>query len=166
MEIRLRIASDTKTRLFTCVSQVKSQNHFMTSERRSGCPIALALELVGDRWSLLVIRDLAFRGLRRFSEFRDSGEGIATNILSDRLRRLTDCGVVSSHPDPEDGRRVRYFLTDAGLDLLPALVELARWSIKHDERAALPARLQKIFKEGSRRAIARIRRDHQRERGA
>lgn len=97
----------------------------------SRCPIALSLDVFGDRWTLLVLRDLIFLGKRRFSEFAASPEGIATNVLSDRLRRLELDEVVVSEPDPEDGRRVLYRLTEKGLDLIPVLLELILWGSKH-----------------------------------
>ena len=110
----------------------------MPCDRRSACPISVALDLLGDRWTLLVIRDLAFFERSRFSEFRDAGEGIATNVLSDRLKRLTEQAIVTSRPDPADGRRVRYHLTDKGLALIPILVELAAWGARFDPDTAAP----------------------------
>ncbi|MGI9657544.1 MAG: winged helix-turn-helix transcriptional regulator [Gaiellaceae bacterium] len=105
----------------------------MADNARSDCPLSAALDLFGDRWTLLVIRDLAFRGKRSFSEIRDSPEGVATNILADRLERLEAGGIVTKTRDPEDGRRFSYGLTDKGKDLIPALVELIVWSAAHHE---------------------------------
>lgn len=81
---------------------------------RSGCPISIALELLGDAWSLLVIRDLMFKGRHTFNEFLAGGEGIATNILADRLHRLDEAGIIEKHPDPADRRRSLYRLTRRG----------------------------------------------------
>lgn len=102
------------------------------SARRSPCPIAFALDLFGDRWTLLVIRDIATYGRRRFSEFEAAGEGIATNILADRLKLLVAEGVLKKQRDPEHGSRRLYSLTEKGVDLLPILLEMIVWSARHD----------------------------------
>lgn len=112
--------------------------------RRSGCPISIALERFGDRWSLLVIRDLMFTERRRFNEFLNAGEGIATNVLSDRLRRLEASGLVTRGPDPEDGRKAVYRLTPKGLDLAPVLVELVIWAAHHEDTEAPPALVRQM----------------------
>jgi DNA-binding HxlR family transcriptional regulator len=104
--------------------------------RRSDCPTGFALDLFGDRWTLLVVRDLMFNGRRRFGEFRDAGEGIATNVLSERLSRLEECGIVVSERDPENHRSKLYRLTEKGIDLLPLMVEMIVWSAKHDPDTA------------------------------
>ena len=96
-------------------------------KRRSGCPVSISLEIFGDRWSLLIIRDLMVRGFRSFGEFESSGEGIATNILADRLRQLEAAGIISREMEEEDRRRVNYRLTEKGIDLAPALLELLIW---------------------------------------
>jgi DNA-binding HxlR family transcriptional regulator len=106
------------------------------SARRSGCPISIALEIFGDSWSLLIVRDLMFKGLRTFNEFAGSGEGIASNVLSERLLRLEAAGILSKEPDPTDGRRSRYRLTEKGADLAPALVEIVLWSARHEKTDA------------------------------
>ncbi|MGJ8651401.1 MAG: winged helix-turn-helix transcriptional regulator [Opitutaceae bacterium] len=97
---------------------------------RSPCPVAGALDIVGDRWTLLVIRDLIF-GKQRFDEFLKSPEGIATNILSQRLRWLTDNGLTERSPDPEDGRKVIYSLTERGKGFEPIMHSMAQWSLKN-----------------------------------
>lgn len=116
-------------------------------EPRSPCPVSFALDLLGDRWTMLVVRDLAFAGKRRFSEFAASSEGIASNVLTDRLQRLQRAGVIESRRDPEDGRKVIYRLTDKGLDLIPALVELARWGAAHDPQTGAPAVLMRRIEQ-------------------
>jgi DNA-binding HxlR family transcriptional regulator len=100
--------------------------------RASTCPINASLEVVGDRWSLLVVRDLMFAGYRTFQEFLNAGEGMATNILTDRLAKLSDAGIITKRPDPEDGRRQLYGLTRKGLELAPVLLELSRWGTRHE----------------------------------
>jgi len=104
--------------------------------RRSDCPISFALDLFGDRWTLLVVRDLAFKGKDSFSELLASEEGIARNILSDRLASLKAAGFVEERPDPDDGRRSIYSLTERGLTLIPVLVEMIVWSAKEDPYTA------------------------------
>jgi DNA-binding HxlR family transcriptional regulator len=102
------------------------------AEHRSGCPVSVSLELLGDRWSLLLVRDMMVRGYRTFREFQNAGEGIATNILSDRLRRLEDAGIIGTEPDPEDGRSTYYRLTTKGIALAPVLLDLLIWGAQHE----------------------------------
>jgi DNA-binding HxlR family transcriptional regulator len=106
------------------------------SKRRSGCPVSISLEIFGDRWSLLIIRDLMVRGFRTFREFRQSSEGIATNILADRLRRLKASGIVSAEAGQRDRRRVNYRLTEKGIDLAPVLLDLLIWGARHEDTGA------------------------------
>jgi DNA-binding HxlR family transcriptional regulator len=110
--------------------------------RRSGCPISIALEIFGDSWSLLIVRDLMFKGLRTFNEFSAAGEGIATNILTDRLAKLEAAGILAGQPDPADARRIHYRLTEKGIDLAPALVEIVLWSARHEDTDAPPSILR------------------------
>ncbi len=100
----------------------------------SSCPVAYALDILGDRWSLLVIRDLMLRGNETYGEFLDSGEGIATNVLADRLKGLEAAGIIDKSPDPENRRRNIYKLTEKGLDLAPMMMEVIRWAGKYDNR--------------------------------
>lgn len=93
----------------------------------------MALELVGDRWSLLVIRDLLFRGPLGFSDFEASPESIAPNILTARLRALENSGLITRHKNGTDGRRWQYRLTVRGLDLVDVVVPLMRWSASYEE---------------------------------
>ncbi len=106
------------------------------SKHRSGCPLCISLEVFGDRWSLLIVRDLMVRGYRSFKEFENSGEGIATNILADRLSRLEEADIITAEPEESDGRRVNYRLTEKGIDLAPAVLELLIWGAKHEETGA------------------------------
>ncbi len=103
---------------------------------RSGCPVSVSLEILGDRWSLLIIRDVMVRAYRTFKEFQLSGEGIATNVLADRLRRLEGAGILRTEPDPADGRRVNYRLTKKGIALAPVLLEMLVWGAQNNETAA------------------------------
>jgi DNA-binding HxlR family transcriptional regulator len=101
--------------------------------RRSGCPLNASVEMLGDRWSLLIIRDMMLLGYRSFKQFLNSHERIATNILADRLKRLEHYGIVHSAPDPADGRKQIYSLTQKGLDLAPVLTEMVLWAAAHED---------------------------------
>ena len=101
----------------------------------TGCPVAFALDIFGDRWSLLIVRDLLLRGNESYGEFLESGEGIATNVLADRLKILAAAGIIIKSSDPNNRRRNIYKLTQKGLELAPALIEIIRWSGKYDSSA-------------------------------
>ena len=105
-------------------------------QRRSNCPISFALDLFGDKWTLLIVRDLMFKQKQRFGEFAESGEKIASNILADRLARLETAGLVTRQADLENGRQLIYALTAKALDLAPMLIEMIVWSAKYDPRTA------------------------------
>ncbi len=115
--------------------------------RRSDCPINFALQTFGDGWSLLVIRDLMFTERRTYTDFLGAEEGIATNVLADRLKQLQAQGLIRLLGT---GRGATYALTEKGLDLLPAMLELITWSARHDPRTAAPPAF-----------VARIRRDRE-----
>jgi DNA-binding HxlR family transcriptional regulator len=102
-------------------------------QRRSGCPLNASVEVLGDRWSLLIIRDMMLRGFRNYKEFLESYEGIATNILADRLRKLEAHGIIATEPDPSDGRKLIYSLTSKGIDLAPVLAEMVLWAAGHED---------------------------------
>ena len=104
--------------------------------RRSDCPISYALDLIGDKWTLLIIRDMLFKQKRRYGQFAESDEKISTNILADRLARLEVEGLVTKEADPENGRQVVYSLTPKALDLAPMLIEMILWSAKYDPHSA------------------------------
>jgi DNA-binding HxlR family transcriptional regulator len=113
--------------------------------------------MLGDRWSLLIIRDLMVRGFRRFKEFEESGEGIATNILADRLQRLEATGIIAAEVEGTDARRVNYRLTEKGIDLAPVLFELLIWGARHEETGALRSYMAEL--ENNREAfLAEVRR--------
>jgi DNA-binding HxlR family transcriptional regulator len=119
-------------------------------KHRSGCPVSMALEVFGDRWSLLVVRDLMVRGFRTFKDFLGSGEGIASNILADRLQKLQSAGIIISEPEEYDGRRVNYRLTERGIDLAPVMLDLLIWGARHelsDPSCALLVRMEKNREE-------------------
>ena len=111
------------------VERVKNR---MDAEQRSGCPINLTLEVVGDKWSLLVIRDMIFGNRRHFRELLTrSEEGIASNILADRLKRLVEQGIISKADDPTHKQKNVYSLTDKGIALLPVLAQMSAWGRKY-----------------------------------
>ena len=119
----------------------------MSAKCRSDCPISLALEAFGDKWSLLILRDLLLRERKHYQEFLHAEEHISTNILADRLTHLEQLGIVSKFRDPQNRKQYIYAPTAKGLDLLPVLLELYRWSLKYDSRidATMPiaSRLEK-----------------------
>ena len=102
----------------------------VTGKSRSSCPAACALDLVGDKWTLLVVRDL-IRGRKTYGELADSPEGIPTNILADRLRRLEESGLIEAVPYQERPVRYAYALTEKGGELREVLTAVARWGRKH-----------------------------------
>lgn len=100
----------------------------MDKPARSGCPINLTLETLGDRWSLIVIRDIMFGNRRHYRDLLDhSEEGIASNILADRLRRLRAAGLLSTRPDPAHKQRTIYSLTEPAIQLVPLLAQMGAW---------------------------------------
>lgn len=125
--------------------------------RLSGCPIDYALDLFGDRWTLLVIRDLLFVGKRHFKELMESPERIASNILTARLKKLEVRGLIERRPDPDNRKQVIYTLTDKGRDLTPVLVELIRWGGRHDPDSLVPKGVVARFSRDNERLLADLR---------
>jgi DNA-binding HxlR family transcriptional regulator len=110
----------------------------MTLDRRSPCPIACTLDLLGDRWTLLIIRDMMFLGKQRFEEFLESPEGISTNILASRLKFLEERGLVAKQPYSNHSRRMNYQLTEQGKSLRPVLKAIAVWGLKQIPETQIP----------------------------
>jgi len=127
------------------------------TKRRSGCPVSTSLETVGDRWSLLIVRDMMVRGFSSFKEFQESGEGIATNILADRLQKLVGVGIIVAAPDAKDARRVNYRLTRKGIDLAPLVLELLIWGARYEDTGAPCAMISKLEKH-RKELLAEVRR--------
>ena len=115
--------------------------------RRSDCSISYALDYLGDKWTLLVLRDLLFQGKRHFRDFAASDEKIASNILTARLKLLEEAGMVTRRTDADNRRCVTYSPTDKAIDLIPVLLELTRWSGKYDARSRLTAKLARRIAE-------------------
>ncbi len=109
----------------------------MTKKQRqheTGCPIAFALDIFGDRWTLLILREIMIKGKKTYKDFLSIEEEIATNILADRLKLLENEGILNKQQDPQNRRSNIYSLTEKGFDLAPVLVEIIQWSGKHDTR--------------------------------
>jgi DNA-binding HxlR family transcriptional regulator len=111
--------------------------------------------MLGDRWSLLIIRDMMVRGSRTYKDFLASDEGIATNILADRLRKLQAHGIITTERDPSDGRRLIYLLTAKGIDLAPVLTEMVLWAAAHEETDNRA--LVQVMQKDKQRFLAAIR---------
>ena len=116
------------------------------TEPRSGCPLNASVEILGDRWSLLIIRDMMLRGFRSYTQFLDSYERIATNILAHRLKKLEGYGIIATQQDPFDGRKLIYTLTEKGMDLAPVLTEMVLWAAAH-EKTQNPELIRQIKKD-------------------
>jgi DNA-binding HxlR family transcriptional regulator len=128
------------------------------AKRRSDCPISFALDIFGDRWSLLVMRDLLLQEKEQFGEFLGSEEKIATNILADRLQRLEHAGLVKKVPGPSGRERTAYLPTDKGKDLIPLLLEMLLWSAQHDPKTGAPEELVAELKQDKATVAREVRR--------
>jgi DNA-binding HxlR family transcriptional regulator len=126
-------------------------------QRRSGCPISFGLDTFGDKWTLLILRDLLLKGKNRFREFLASEEMIASNILADRLARLEQAGLVVRLNDHNDRRQVIYRATRAGASLLPVLVELAYWGATHDHKSAAPPEFVNAYRTNRSGLLKRLK---------
>lgn len=119
------------------------------TDARSGCPINLTLEAVGDRWSLILIRDIMFGNRRHFRELlARSNEGIASNILADRLKRLVAHGILSKRDDPTHKQKAVYSLTEKGIELLPLLVQMGAWGRRYLPTTPELAIRQELMEQG------------------
>jgi DNA-binding HxlR family transcriptional regulator len=125
--------------------------------RRSDCPINFALEIFGDPWSLLIIRDMVYFGKKTYGEFLASEEGIATNILASRLVRLEQQGILEKKLSASEKRKEMYVLTEKGLDLIPVLVDMADWSAEYDANTAAPAAWIALMKAEREKMIQLMR---------
>ena len=128
-----------------------------TYQRRSDCPINFALELFGDPWSLLLIRDIVYFGKKTYGEFLASEEGMATNILASRLAHLEHQGILVKQRSEKDKRKEEYVLTEKGLDLIPVLVDMANWSAQYDPHTAAPAAWIALMNDEREKMIRLIR---------
>jgi len=145
----------------TCELQVmvcyreKMRSKKEVAKWRSRCPLNASVEMLGDRWSLLIIRDMMLQGFRTYKEFLGSGEGIATNILAERLRRLEAHGIIRSEEEPSDGRKSIYLLTEKGIDLAPVLTEMVLWAAAHEHTGNAP--LVRLMRKDREQFLADVR---------
>lgn len=117
---------------------------------RTRCPVNIAAEIVGDRWSLLILRDLMFKGRHSFGALLEGGEGIASNVLSDRLRRLEADRIIERAPVDGDGRRIHYRLTARGIGFAPMLVDMMLWSFANEKTDAPPTEIRQMRSDRER----------------
>ena len=119
------------------------------NRRRQGCPINLTLETFGDRWSLIILRDIMFGGNRTFRPLlADNIEGIASNILTDRLKRLTAHGLLSRSQDPHHKQRIVYSLTDKAIDLVPLMAVMGSWGLRHTPASSELSTRAQVLEDG------------------
>ena len=127
-----------------------------TQQRKSDCPINFALEIFGDKWTFLIVRDLMFKGKHYYGEFLQMEENIATNILADRLVLLEELGIVSRTIDEAHNSKKIYKLTKKGIDLLPVLTEVILWSAKYDKQSAADAKFVREAKKDKASLLLKI----------
>lgn len=129
----------------------------MAGKEKSNCPINLSLEVMGDRWTLLIIRDMMFAGKRHFREFLQSDESISSRTLAERLQTLQKEGIVTRHDDPGHKLKAVYRLTQAGIDLLPVLVHLGSWGNHYRAADPLLGTIAEELAAGGSEAIAQMK---------
>ena len=131
----------------------------MSGKKRSGCPINLSLELLGDRWTLLILRDIFFAGKKHFREFLESDEAISSRTLAERLQHLQEEGILTRHDDPNHKLKAIYRPTEAAIELVPVLAELGLWGSRY--RPADPAlgAIAKRLSKGGAKLLARMQKD-------
>ncbi|CAN5573908.1 hypothetical protein BH23CHL2_BH23CHL2_31030 [soil metagenome] len=136
----------------------------MSEDHRSGCPINLTVELLGDRWSLVILRDIILLGKRHFRELLESNEGISSNILADRLKMLVDEGMLTRSADPTHKQKIIYSLTEKSIALVPVLAQIAIWGSRHLPVSERPAQLARQLEEGGpaywEQIMADLRKEH------
>lgn len=125
-------------------------------EHRSHCPIAFALDIFGDKWTLLILRDVIFFGKRFYKDFANSDEAISTNILADRLQKLEEQGILLKRQDEDDKKRYIYVPSRKGLDLVPVMLEMSIWSSDYDGNTAAPPELMARIKKDPRKYAREI----------
>lgn len=114
-----------------------------------GCPIRFGAIVLGDRWCLMIIRDLMFKDRKYYRDFLEAGEGISTNILADRLSRLEEAGIITKTQDPQHGKRFIYRLSSKGLALVPVMLELMKWAADYDDDTEMPKSFVKRLRNNS-----------------
>jgi len=126
-------------------------------QRWEGCPIRFGMGIFGDKWTLLIVRDLMFKGKRYYGEFTDPEENIASNILADRLTMLVDEGIVTKQRDPDNKSRFIYELSAKGMDLLPMMLAMVEWSAKYDPHTEVPKDFLRKLKRDRNALMREIR---------
>lgn len=129
----------------------------MARENRSSCPISFALDLFGDRWSLLILRDIIFKDKKSYNDFLASEEGISTNILAERLERLKNDGFIRGQIDKSDKKKTLYAPTDKALDLIPMILEIIEWSAKYDSNTGAPKEFLRELKKDRKQLAQMVR---------
>jgi len=124
----------------------------------SKCPITFALDIFGDRWSLIILRDILFKEKKYYGEFLGSAEKISTNILASRLLKLESEGLISKAQDPENLSKFIYRLTQKGKDLLPLLLDMIEWSVKYNPQPGVP---DSIINGAPSNLLARLHKDRE-----
>ncbi|MCG8313057.1 MAG: helix-turn-helix transcriptional regulator [Pseudomonadales bacterium] len=120
----------------------------MSKERkieRSDCAIGKSLDILGDSWSLLILRTFIFSGCREYGEFMQMPEGISTNILANRLVNLVGCGLLSKHPHPTNKKKYYYDITEKGFDSIRVLMALADWGTRHLDDTYVPPEIKRMY---------------------
>ena len=126
-------------------------------KKRSLCPVSSALDIIGDKWSLLIVRDLVFEGKNTYGQYLRGEEGIATNILADRLEWLEQAGIIMSKPHPDGRVKATFLLTPKGADLIPVIVDLVTWSDKYLEISPQAKQMAKAIRADRDAVIAMLR---------
>lgn len=129
------------------------------TERRSPCPVAFALDVFGDKWTLLLVRDMAIYGRHHYADFERAPEGISTNILANRLKMLQCNGIIEKTVDPDNASRRVYRLTDKGVDLLPVMLEMMAWSAKHDPQTPVTASYARRLSHDRKALLAELQKN-------
>jgi DNA-binding HxlR family transcriptional regulator len=129
----------------------------VSTRGRSSCPISLSLEVFGDAWTLLILRDLMFGGKRRFRELLASDEGISSNVLADRLKMLVEEEILTRADDPTHKQKAVYSLTERGIELLPILVQIGAWGRRHRPESEKLSDVDKAFLPHARAARRRAK---------
>jgi DNA-binding HxlR family transcriptional regulator len=125
-------------------------------KQRSACPITNSLDILGDRWSLVLVRDLMFRGKREYGELLNSEEGISSSVLADRLEQLQNTGMIRKTGHPDDLKKYRYHLTEKGIELLPLMINLALWGIRHVSGTFAPPEILNAMQNDREGLIQRL----------
>ena len=123
---------------------------------RSNCPINFVLEIFGDKWTLLIVRDLMFKGKKSYTEFLQSDEKISTNILADRLKKLEESGIVNKEVATDNRSKLIYALTERGKELLPIMLEITAWSAKFDTETNTPSFFLREFSSSKHEMTEKI----------